>query len=350
MTARWRCISCLMLLCMSCWKEQNKTEMKYVLLLTYYALAIIGRTLVLLKDPLIGLRILCLSLYLLKNEFLIWELCLSLAVIPPILCRLELKYWLFSNMYKRHSPATAWMCTPALTSATWLPRLSSLCWITFRNGRNTGSCCYAPNHWVPDTLPVVSQPKFIIAKALYSLFCGLFAESKAAEDESYQSIDSFLSKVPQDILAYASYNCGAYTRSLRHWEQHMKESQESQGSPDGQCLDFLQVSHLTLISEVIKLIPCSFIPLNVQRLYVALEEVDGVTGVMTLRVTPPTLDEQILAYESLGQLSDASMCYDQAIQLRPDDLNLRQGLLKCRLALGELQSAMDLCNGMIAAE
>ena len=87
-----------------------------------------------------------------------------------------------------------------------------------------------------------------------------------------------------------------------------------------------------------------------QRLYVALEEVDGVTGVTTVKATPPSLAEQILAYESSGQLSDASVCYDQAIQQHPGDVVLRQGLLRCRLALGELHSALDLCNGVMAAQ
>ena len=49
-----------------------------------------------------------------------------------------------------------------------------------------------------------------------------------------------------------------------------------------------------------------------------------------------------------GQLSDSSVCYDQIIQQEPGELTYRQGLLQCRLELGELQSAMDLANGMIA--
>ena len=49
-----------------------------------------------------------------------------------------------------------------------------------------------------------------------------------------------------------------------------------------------------------------------------------------------------------GQLSFASVCYDKAIQKEPSALDFRQGMLKCRLDLGELCSALDLANGMVA--
>ena len=49
-----------------------------------------------------------------------------------------------------------------------------------------------------------------------------------------------------------------------------------------------------------------------------------------------------------GQLSDASVCYDHAIRSQPNDVSLRHGILRCRLALGELNSVMELTNGMIS--
>ena len=41
-----------------------------------------------------------------------------------------------------------------------------------------------------------------------------------------------------------------------------------------------------------------------------------------------------------GQLLDASVCYDHAIRLFPDDITYRHGRLRCFLALGELESAV----------
>lgn len=140
-------------------------------------------------------------------------------------------------------------------------------------------------------------------------------------DANYQGIQSFLNRVPLDILSQASYNCGAYTRSLMYYEQFMKVSKEDHHME--QHLDFMQ------------------------KLYAAMGEPDGVGGITAIKQAQPTLIEQILAYESAGQLSDALVCYDRAVKLDPDNIGLRQGLLKCRLALGELNSAMEQANGII---
>ena len=48
----------------------------------------------------------------------------------------------------------------------------------------------------------------------------------------------------------------------------------------------------------------------------------------------------------VGRLSDACACYDKAIAMDPDKLSYRQGLLSCRLNLGELTSTLDLVNGV----
>ena len=49
----------------------------------------------------------------------------------------------------------------------------------------------------------------------------------------------------------------------------------------------------------------------------------------------------------LGNLSEATLCYDRAIQLTPNDLSHRHGLLRCYLSLGEFNSVLDLVNGTV---
>lgn len=49
-----------------------------------------------------------------------------------------------------------------------------------------------------------------------------------------------------------------------------------------------------------------------------------------------------------GRLSDASVCYEHAIQSQPEELAFRHGVLRNQLALGELNSALSLANGMIS--
>ena len=55
-----------------------------------------------------------------------------------------------------------------------------------------------------------------------------------------------------------------------------------------------------------------------------MDEADGVAGVTALRRSDPTLDEQTLEHESIGQLRDATACYERAIQLEPSKASSEQ--------------------------
>lgn len=144
-------------------------------------------------------------------------------------------------------------------------------------------------------------------------------------DKDYCSVKTFLDCIPQDVLALASYNCGAYMRAFMHHELHIRSSTAS-GMPQNapESLDFLL------------------------KLYVAVDEPDGVAGIIAVQNVPLSLEQQILAFESVGRLSDASMCYEHAIRSQPDNLVLRRGLVCNQLALGELNSALNLASGMIS--
>ncbi|XP_063432068.1 serine/threonine-protein kinase ATR-like [Mytilus trossulus] len=139
-------------------------------------------------------------------------------------------------------------------------------------------------------------------------------------DSGYRAIDSFLNKIPQDLLAQACFSCGAYTRALMHFEQFL--SSKNQNVQDH--LDFLQ------------------------RLYVAMDESDGVIGVAAIRQTQPTLIEQILIHESLGQHQDAQACYEKAIDSEVDSVEHHKGLLQSLMELGQQNKALLHATGAIA--
>ncbi|VDI06872.1 serine/threonine-protein kinase ATR [Mytilus galloprovincialis] len=139
-------------------------------------------------------------------------------------------------------------------------------------------------------------------------------------DSGYRAIDSFLNKIPQDLLAQACFSCGAYTRALMHFEQFL--SSKNQNVQDH--LDFLQ------------------------RLYVAMDESDGVIGVAAIRQTQPTLIEQILIHESLGQHQDAQACYEKAIDSEVDSVDHHKGLLQSLMELGQQNKALLHATGAIA--
>ncbi|XP_022100883.1 serine/threonine-protein kinase ATR-like [Acanthaster planci] len=139
------------------------------------------------------------------------------------------------------------------------------------------------------------------------------------DDAEYQLIHGFLEQIPQDVLARASFQCKAYARSLMHCEAYISKSRNNLQ----QQLGFLQ------------------------KLYIALDEPDGVLGVSAIRQETPTLHEQILDHESRGNLRDASACYERAIQLEPDEPSHHAGLLRSLMGLGQLTTALVHVNGAL---
>lgn len=174
----------------------------------------------------------------------------------------------------------------------------------------------------PSTSSTTSSGKVTRASNNSASDCNV---SVVDSDKDYCSVKTFLDCIPQDVLAVASYNCGAYMRAFMHHELHFR-SYTASGMPRNapETLDFLL------------------------KLYVAVDEPDGVAGIIAVQNVPLSLEQQILAFESVGRLSDASMCYEHAIRSQPDNVVFRRGLLCNQLALGELNSAVNLASGMIS--
>ncbi|XP_045160246.2 serine/threonine-protein kinase ATR-like [Mercenaria mercenaria] len=140
-------------------------------------------------------------------------------------------------------------------------------------------------------------------------------------EEGYKKVKDFLDRIPQDKIAQVSFSCKAYTRALMHFELHLN----GKTSLSKEQLDFMQ------------------------RLYVELDEPDGVQGVAAIRQAPPTLQEQILAFSGkLGCQIELQTCYEQAIQSEPDDLSNHQGLLRCLMDLGQPSQTLHHATGVIA--
>ncbi|TRY93694.1 hypothetical protein DNTS_029400 [Danionella cerebrum] len=137
----------------------------------------------------------------------------------------------------------------------------------------------------------------------------------------YQSVVAFLSSIPQDVLAKASFRSRAYTRAVMHFESFIREKRQN-----------IQ-DHLSFF----------------QTLYAAMHEPDGVRGVNALRKEEPSLREQILEHESIGLLRESTACYDRAIQLEPDQLVHYHGVMNSMLGLGQLSTVITQVNGVLAS-
>uniref|UniRef100_A0A3B4CRJ6 Serine/threonine-protein kinase ATR n=1 Tax=Pygocentrus nattereri TaxID=42514 RepID=A0A3B4CRJ6_PYGNA len=145
-------------------------------------------------------------------------------------------------------------------------------------------------------------------------------QASGVESSEYQCVVSFLNRIPQDVLAKASFRSKAYTRAVMHFESFIREKKQN-----------IQ-DHLTFL----------------QALYAAMHEPDGVRGVNALRKEEPSLREQILQHESIGLLRESTACYDRAIQLESDQIVHYHGVMSSMLGLGQLSTVMTQVNGVLA--
>ncbi|XP_032793021.2 serine/threonine-protein kinase ATR [Daphnia magna] len=138
-------------------------------------------------------------------------------------------------------------------------------------------------------------------------------------DKEYKVVQELVDRIPNDLLARAAYQCQAYARAILHLEAHLKANPIQLRDQ----LGFLQ------------------------KLYVAMDEPDGVAGVCAIRDQEPSLEENITAYEATGRLQDAFSCYERISQREDCSLEFYQGMLRCLLNLDLPQGSLTMANGLL---
>ena len=121
-------------------------------------------------------------------------------------------------------------------------------------------------------------------------------DSSTTVDEEYRVVQELVDLIPNDLLARASHQCQAYARAILHLEAYLKANPSQLRDQ----LGFLQ------------------------KLYVAMDEPDGVAGVCAIRDQEPSLEENITAYEATGRLQDAFSCYERISQREDCSLEFYQ--------------------------
>lgn len=141
----------------------------------------------------------------------------------------------------------------------------------------------------------------------------------------------FLEHIPKRVLAETSERCAAYDRALLYLETHVREewmkrwkgAQEKIALPPplGERCDEKTVSLF-------------------QRIYVGLEDSDGLKGIAKLRARS-SLEEQILDSQISGDWTAALACYEQVlVPVGHVELRFRQWYRISHLApLSELTDA-----------
>lgn len=135
-------------------------------------------------------------------------------------------------------------------------------------------------------------------------------------------MQELVASIPNDVLARASFQCRAYARAVLHLEVTLltgpdlknKQSKPRVANSSKERIARLQAhvkDNPSQLGDQLGLL---------QKLYVALDEPDGVAGVCAIRTHEPSLEENITAYGATGQLQDAFSCYERISQR--DDCSL----------------------------
>ncbi|KAF7722872.1 serine/threonine-protein kinase M1 [Apophysomyces ossiformis] len=137
------------------------------------------------------------------------------------------------------------------------------------------------------------------------------------------SLRKFLDSIPNGLMAVASYRSKAYAQALLHLELHLKESMESRGSITSEDMDHLQ------------------------RIYVHMEDLDGMQAILSMFTRTLNFDEEILRLQSSRKYQDARVYYEHILQEKPEDLQLNTGYLDCLGVNGEYGTVLANTNQLI---
>ena len=141
---------------------------------------------------------------------------------------------------------------------------------------------------------------------------------KATRDKQYQAVLSFINRIPDEGLANLSFYTGAYHRSAFYLDR-------------------------TFINQEF-----SEYQLNaMQKLFACLQEPDLVVGVVAVRREEPTLENQILYNQAIGNFQDALCCFERQRQVESVGYT---GLVQCYLDIDQPSAAANLAAGLIAKD
>lgn len=197
------------------------------------------------------------------------------------------------------------------------------------------------------TKPVMSDIQHRCSYQIFIMF-DKFEEWKAGlvnMNKTYV-LDQLLANVTKFNLSYLAYSCRAYARALKYIEQYIKENTTTKqidviinGSPEDDCV-IIDPPRTFTNSDLEK---CYEL---LQKIYIALDEPDGVEGVSAKRMSSPKLMEQVLTHEAANRLHDALSRCEQGITKEPESCDLHKKRLRCLMSLGMYDNAYRVARDL----
>lgn len=143
--------------------------------------------------------------------------------------------------------------------------------------------------------------------------------TKCPTQEMYKVVSYFLSKISKFQLSNLAASCQSNDRALMYLEEFIYEHKDQFANNYD----------------------------NLQKLYVALEEPDGVDGIIMCRKEETSLYNSILSHEVNNELQEAISCCEKANKTYPNELNYSIIYLRCLLLLGHENTAKIFATNSI---
>ncbi|XP_012274502.1 serine/threonine-protein kinase ATR [Orussus abietinus] len=139
-------------------------------------------------------------------------------------------------------------------------------------------------------------------------------------DEQYTRMKAFCSGLDELVLAEGCYRSHEYYRALRYLEGHMSASKKGLSEPrEGGLL---------------------------AKIYMQIEEPDGVSGILATQGCCPTTQQQVLSHVVSGRLQDAATCYER-LAWNSKDPKYIQGMIQCYIGLDQPFTAISIIRGIL---
>jgi serine/threonine-protein kinase ATR len=131
------------------------------------------------------------------------------------------------------------------------------------------------------------------------------------------SVEQIINAVSPKVIAKRAAECGSYTRSIYHTEQHMRQL------------------GMTDVEEQYK---------HLQSVYEQINEPDGIEGI-SAHFRALDLSQQIVDHKRAGRWAAALSWYELGLQECPSDTKIQAELLSCFKASGDygMVLAIDCC-------
>lgn len=139
-------------------------------------------------------------------------------------------------------------------------------------------------------------------------------------DKSFNVVNAFVNQFDKRLLASANYKCGEHARALMYLEAYIEENRTQRLQTE---LSFLF------------------------QIYAELMDPDSLEGALNMKVTEPTLNEQIIRNNVQGRLQESTVCYERMMHVHGLVECNAKDMIECYLGLDQPETAILLAEGLM---